>query len=375
MEAGSLMIMILHFYFCYDDVPFFKKEGGDGDIIFAPIYEVLKKRGVNFKFFHKVEELNLNINDPKLVEQIRLTKQVDLINEEYDPLIDIQRLPSWPGKPKYEEIVQEQANLLKANDIDLESFWTRWPSVYEEHFKQPLPEIILKRGHDFDIIIFGIPVSSLSYLCPELLAASPNLRNAKEHIATTSSMQLQLWIDEAREDLMLDSYTEMIDPDRENIDYTIGYYENNLKFEDWKPLGINPKSCQFFTFSANIEEFPQSNNTGFPHECKEKSKKLLKSRIENSFENSMPKAYKDRNFKWEILTDPENRTGEERFDAQYFRVNINPSDLYVQFLANTSQHRITTDGAGFDNIYFTGDWIQNEFICGLEAAVTAGLLT
>ena len=375
VEAGNVVKMSLHIYFCYDDAPFFKQEGGDGDVIFSPIYEVLKKRGVSFKFFHKVEELNLNINNPKLVEQIRVTKQVELMNEEYDPLINIKGLPSWPNEPKYEEIVQEQANLLKANDIDLESFWTRWPSVYEEHFKQPLPEIILKRGHDFDIIISGIPVTSLSYLCPELLEASENLRNAKEHIETTASMQLQLWTDEPRENLMLDSYTELIDPNREDIDYTIGYYENNIKFEDWKPLGMNPKGCQFFTFFANIEELPPSNNTEFPHECKEKSKKLLKSRIENSFENSMPKAYKDGQFKWEILTDPENRTGEERFDAQYFLVNINPSDRYVQYLTNTSQHRITTDGAGFDNIYFTGDWIQNGFICCFEAAVTAGLLT
>ena len=31
---------------------------GMGDTIFAPIYEVLKRRGVTFNFFHRVTSLN-----------------------------------------------------------------------------------------------------------------------------------------------------------------------------------------------------------------------------------------------------------------------------------------------------------------------------
>ena len=64
------------------------------------------------------------------------------------------------------------------------------------------------------------------------------------------------------------------------------------------------------------------------------------------------------------------------FDSQYMYLNVNPSDLYTQIQTNSSQYRIKTDGAGFANIYFTGDWIQNGFNIGaIESAVTAGLLT
>ena len=71
-----------------------------------------------------------------------------------------------------------------------------------------------------------------------------------------------------------------------------------------------------------------------------------------------------------------NRTGEERLDSQYLRLNFNPTDLYTQVLTNTSQYRITTDCSGFDNIYFTGDWIQNGLNYGsIEGAITSGLLT
>ena len=40
----------------------------------------------------------------------------------------------------------------------------------------PLPEVILKRGEDFDIVVYGIPVGSLPFLCAELLEKSPSLR-------------------------------------------------------------------------------------------------------------------------------------------------------------------------------------------------------
>ena len=50
-----------------------------------------------------------------------------------------------PNEPRYEEIDQEQAKLLKKHDIDLENFWSRWPSVYEEHYNKSVPEVILKK--------------------------------------------------------------------------------------------------------------------------------------------------------------------------------------------------------------------------------------
>ena len=77
-----------------------------------------------------------------------------------------------------------------------------------------------------------------------------------------------------------------------------------------------------------------------------------------------------------ILTDPENWVGKVRFNAQYVRCGINPSDHYVFSLTNTTQYRITTDGAGFDIVYFTGDWIKNGCNApALECCVSAGMQT
>ena len=65
METGTTLKYFLQMYYCFNDIPDFEEQGGLGDMIFAPVYEVLKRRGVTFKFFHNVENLHLNENNFK----------------------------------------------------------------------------------------------------------------------------------------------------------------------------------------------------------------------------------------------------------------------------------------------------------------------
>ena len=374
MEAGTSLQIILPAYLCYGGPAFLYQQAGMGDAIFAPIYELLRKRGVHFKFFHKVEELKLSGTNSSFVEQIRMTKQVDLVNEEYDPLINVKGLPSWPNEPKYEEIEQQQADLLQEYNIDLESFWSNWSTVYEDNFGPPLSEAVLKRGEDFDIIVYGIAVGSLPFLCEELLEKSPSLRATNEYIERVPSLQIQLW-----GHFDLDEYEgselqyRLMDLLKEKEVHLIYNNDAVLKTEDWGNL--KPKHLLYTPFRPKIEEIPGRNYTSFPKE-RQKAKIFAIRGVENVLKNICPNSFQDGVFNWTLLNDPMNRTGVERFISQYFRLNINPSDLYTQIRPNSSKYRITTDGAGFDNIYFTGDWIQNGLNYGqIESAVTAGLLT
>ena len=256
----------------------------------------------------------------------------------------------------------------------MERFWTRWPDVYRGHFNQPLPEVILKRGHDFDFVVFGIGIGSLPYLCLELLEVSSALRDTNQYVGRVPSSQFQLYTDVARQEIESEHYKPIVDPKDVNVDYMSSGADANLMHENWEPLGVNPQTCEYHVFMKNIKLFHEiEKDPDYP--CEEIGKAYAFSKMQDIYTDFWPSAIKNDEFDWDILTDPENRTGADRFNAQYFHCNVNPSELYPQILANTSRHRITTDGAGFDNIYFTGDWIENGFNCCVEAAVTAGLLT
>ena len=377
MEAGTALILYLPLYFCCKGAFYWDQEAGVGDAIFAPTYKVLKRRGVVFKFFHKVEELILN-NNSNFIEEIRMTQQVRLLTEEYNPLVNVNALPSWPNEPKYEEIIQQEADLLQKYNIDLKSFWTNWSQVYEESYEHPIPEVILKRGKDFDIIVYGIPVGTLAYLCPELLDKSPSLRAANEQIGRVPFFNLQFW---GTPDLEYDpskSFNYRILDAKERHPYLTFHYDDVLKSEDWKSQGLEPKHLLYIVYMPDIShlDFPPRNNTSFPKQMTKEMKDLYMQTLPEVLKSISPNSFQDGVFNWSVLTDPMNRTGEERFDSQYLRLNYNPTDHYTQVLTNTSQYRITTDGAGFDNIYFTGDWIQNGINYGsIEGAITSGLLT
>jgi hypothetical protein len=80
-------------------------------------------------------------------------------------------------------------------------------------------------------------------------------------------------------------------------------------------------------------------------------------------------------FDWELLYDPEGRSGPARLDAQYWRANIFGSERYVLTPPGSIEFRLRPGEAAPANLALAGDWTRNG-ICGgsVEAAVTSGKL-
>jgi uncharacterized protein with NAD-binding domain and iron-sulfur cluster len=77
---------------------------------------------------------------------------------------------------------------------------------------------------------------------------------------------------------------------------------------------------------------------------------------------------------WNVLHDPSGDTGERRLSSQYFRVNVEPSERFVQSATGTTRYRLTADGSGVESLYLTGDWIRNGLNVGcVESTVISGL--
>ena len=81
-------------------------------------------------------------------------------------------------------------------------------------------------------------------------------------------------------------------------------------------------------------------------------------------------------FPWQWLVDGGEATGVQRFDSQYWRANVDPSERYVMSVVNSTKYRLQTDQSGFSNLFLTGDWIKTGLNAGcVEAAVMAGMQT
>jgi len=58
------------------------------------------------------------------------------------------------------------------------------------------------------------------------------------------------------------------------------------------------------------------------------------------------------------------------FETQFFRCNIDPTELYVLSLPGSAKKRLSSHESDFDNLYLAGDWTFTDLNIGcIEAAV------
>lgn len=379
IEAGTMLRGMMRVAFGYHGAIMWKMQAGMGDVVFTPFYEVLRRRGVKFEFFHKVEELVPGTGGDT-VDEIRITRQVTLANgaDEYHPLVDVKGLPCWPSEPLYAQIDAAEAALLQEAGINLESNWSDWPERYRERFGKPLPTRTLKRGTDFDKVIFGASVASVPQLCPQLVEKSPALEACVTKVQAVATQAYQTWmVPDIRglgwEQFGRDGQEPVLSAFSEPFD-TWAPMDQLLCREDWP--GQAPANVSYFCSALPVADYPPYADHGFPQRMAEQAKAAAVGQLSHQIHALWPAVATPQGFDWNALFDESGGKGVQRFDAQYWRANVDPSERYVVSLVGTSQYRIETDGAGFRNLYFTGDWIRTGLNAGcVEAATMAGMQT
>ncbi|MRX09123.1 FAD-dependent oxidoreductase [Pseudoduganella sp. FT25W] len=374
-EAGTMLRAMARIGLAYKGGIMFKMQAGMGDTIFTPMYQALLNRGVKFQFFHKVEEL---VPDGAQIGSIRMTQQVQLAGDAYDPLVPVKGLDCWPSEPLYGQIDPAQAALLQEQGINLESHWTDWPQVYRDAFGKELPAVTLKRGVDFDQVVFGISIGSLPVLCPQLLAQSPALLATSEKVQTVATQAYQVWLDRDLAQMgwanqpkgpqpVLSGFTEPFD--------TWAPMDQLLVREDW-PAPLDPRNVSYFCSALPVESYPPVSDHGFPQRMAQVAKEGAIHQLSKEIASLWSAAGPAGAFPWQWLVDGSEATGVQRFDAQYWRANVDPSERYVMSVVNSTRYRLRTDQSGFSNLFLTGDWIKTGINAGcVEAAVMAGMQT
>jgi uncharacterized protein with NAD-binding domain and iron-sulfur cluster len=362
VAAGQALRGLLRFIFDYNGAIFWRMTAGMGDVVMAPLYEVLRGRGVRFEFFHRVRSLHAS-SDGASIARVTIERQVDLVDAgaEYRPLVTVKGLPCWPAQPVYDQI--KNGDALRGHN--LESFWDAWPDV---------GETVLEAGRDFDRLVFGISLGAVPHVCAELVAANARWARMVERVQTVYTQAFQLWLTPEVQALgwrwsqgTLGSYLEPFDTyadmrqliDREtwpaeNAPRSIAYFCNVLP----TPLGpTDPDPA----FAVNMHDQVRTNAITF-----------LRRGIAAVWPAAVEPATGD--FRWDLLCALRG-AGVERFDSQFWRANIDPSERYVLSLPGTDGARLPAHGHGYDNLYLAGDWTDCGFNLGcIEAAVMSGML-
>jgi uncharacterized protein with NAD-binding domain and iron-sulfur cluster len=360
---------------------------GTGETVVAPMYEVLKRRGVKFEYFRKVENLRLS-DDGKRVSAIEMTIQATLKDPEagYHPLIDVKGLPSWPSKPHYDQLVEGE--YLRATGIDLESYWNGWPNAAFPHLMEPH---ILREGHEYDQIVFAIALGAVPYLCKELLAEKQSWRDMVARIPALQTQAMQLWF---TKDMYQLGWSEPLDPAKNELALSATYFcppngnaefHDLLKWECW-PKDNQPKALWYFCgLMPDYEAPPPFSDTDYPRRMSERVKTQCIQYLQTSIGTMLPNATVRANnpagdpngLDFDLLVDTQNGAaqGVQRFDSQFWRANIDPTERYVTSPPGSIDCRMEAWGSGFENLTLAGDWIYTGLNVGsFEGATMSGKL-
>lgn len=367
LAAGVAVHGLLRMIFAYKGAVMWKMQAGMGDAIFAPLYEVLRARGVAFEFFHRVRELGLG--EQARVTTISLGRQATIKSGgAYEPLVSVKGLPCWPDRPDLNQLVEAQA--LAAGAIDLESAWAPWADVEAR---------VLREGEDFDAVILGIPPAALRSITSELCERLPPWRAMIDEVATVCTHAFQLWTSpdlaglgwrsggETSQGPVVGAYVE---PSGTYADMS-----HLLAVEAWPPAQTPGHLAYFCGPLAEPEPAPLSDH-GFPARARERVIGMAAHFLDHHAGQLWPRAVDlEGRFERALLVDVHGANGRERLRGQFFRANVEPSDRYTQSLPGTIGSRLRADGSGVDNLFLAGDWIDNGFNAGcVEAAVMSGML-
>jgi uncharacterized protein with NAD-binding domain and iron-sulfur cluster len=374
-EAGTALRGLLRTFFTYRGALMWKMNAGMGDVVFAPLYELLVKRGVKVEFFHRVEAVRA---ERGRVEEIEIDIQADVPAATTPQTYLRPRLGRprsgrdpdvWPSDPSG---LLSAGGTIPIPEID--------PSVYESWYAGReacrVSTKVLRRGQrddGFELVVFGFPISCVPLMAPDLPAQSRRWKAAVDAIETVPTQAMQLWLSKPARELAdvdpgivvggfvepFDTWADMVHlvgQERVPGSATVAYFCNVLgdsaapprgEADEWLALQLELVRAQGARFLT------RDVATLWPHGCDPLTRDLY----------------------WDHLVDPSGGVGEERLRWQFFRANVEPSERYVLSVPGSSARRIPPDATGFANLYAAGDWTSCTIDAGcVEAAVISGMV-
>ena len=347
--AGLGLQLAFRMLFDFKGSIFWRMQAGMGEAIFAPLYQGLADRGVEFRFFRRLDRLRLA--DGRAISSIDLTRQVNLRSrvDRYEPLVRVHGLPCWPDRP-----LAGQLDTDPGDGLESHAEAARGSGVEK-----------LVAGRDFDVVVLAVSLGMIPHVASELLAADNAWRDMVDSVATVATRSAQLWLNVTESEMGWDGPRGVTLSGFGEVFDTWASMSHLLPMEAWPSAGM-PRSIAYLC-GAMPDADPSTGD--------EVVRDVLRRFLEQEVGALWPSAQDSDGFKWEMLCDDLQRSGPDRLSGQYVRANLDPSDRYVQSLPGSGKHRIAPGRTGFENLAVAGDWTA----CGLdagcvEAATRSGIL-
>lgn len=330
MAAGTALRGYLRMLFGQSGSFFYHFNGGIGEVLIKPLYDVLKARGVRFEFFCDVRALETDASGLRIGKvHIRRQARVKGGPDRYEPLFAIPGGPRvWPDAPLADQI--EAAPGQESLPADFEDPADTGPGD---------PEEALSLGTDFDLAILAIPGTALKTICQGLAARSERWRNYLANVWSSPTLSAQVWTRPSLPDLGWSDLPPI----------TTGHV---LPLSTWCDMS---HQLAFETPSR----YTALHFLCGPHaQQRQDLRQLTENWLTDHFGDVLPRWQARR----ETLT--------ER--SLYVRFNTRPSDLYIFSPAGSVNHRLRCNGSGFGNLLLCGDWVRNGTDLGwVEGAITS----
>jgi uncharacterized protein with NAD-binding domain and iron-sulfur cluster len=362
-SAGAALRGAMRAFFTYRGAFFWKMAAGMGDVVFAPLYEVLTKRGVKFEFFHRLENVGLSTPDDRgerHVERLDFVVQARPSAGEYRPLVDVRGLPCWPSAPDLSQL--ELPEGLEQADWDPESQW-------DPH---QLASKCLRVGADFDIVVLAVGLGTVPYVCRELIATDPSWAQMSQRLGAVATQAFQLWIEPTMSGLgWADAPTNLsgfVEPFDTWADMT-----HVARFEDWDRC---PGAIAYFCNALPLPSDTVGKGLEFVRAQQARVRGNAARFLNQDIIHLWPGACSEPGaFRWNVLLGAGPHATEDALDSHFLTANVKPSDLYAQALPGTAQYRISPLDQAYDNLVVAGDWTHTGLNMGcVEAAVMSGKL-
>ena len=180
--AGLTLFLTGLVLFEYKGAIFWKMTAGMGDVVIAPLYQALRRRGVEFEFFHRLDALHLDDRHTASMRspwarQVQLADGIDRLRtpDHRARTTRLSRAHRW----RINSTLPQHRRRLR-----LESIWAA----------SRRRDAGLRRGVDFDHVVLAVSSGMLRGRRTELIDDRPEWRDMTMHVRTVATQAFQIWL-------------------------------------------------------------------------------------------------------------------------------------------------------------------------------------